>query len=159
MALVLNQQEISAKAGEGVYAPLPARTFRISKELEDPCGPATPCKLTGEFSSGLPVVTPITAATDAVYCVIAYDLRKNSFAANDKVKAWVSDEIVWLEASAAIALGACVQIGVNGKVATQVAANPVFGFAESPAGAAGELIAVRMTSPYNVYGAAVAGGE
>lgn len=156
MALTLNQQSITAKAGEGVYAPYPARTFKLSKNLAAACGPATPCKLAGEASSGLPIVTPTTAATDPVYCILAYDLRNNEFAANEKVKGWVNDEVVWLEASAAITAGKTVQIGLDGRVATQVAANPVVGIAETAASAAGDLVAVRLTCPYNVYGAASA---
>lgn len=152
MALTLNQQEITAKAGEGVYAPYPARTFRLSKNLAAPCGPTTPCKLVNENSHGLPVVTPITATTDAVYCVIAYDIRNNSFDKNAKVKGWTAGEVIWLKTSDAVAVGTPVMAAADGTVAAQTKGNAVLGIAESQAGAAGELIAVRLTSPYKIYG-------
>lgn len=156
MALDLNKQSIEAAAGDGVYAPQPARTFKLDSGLAAPVGATTPCKLAGTASTGMPIVTPITAATDAVYCVIARNLRGDSFGANAHVKAWVADEVVWLKASAAITAGKTVQADVAGTVSTQVAANPVLGIAESSAAAAGDLVAVRLTCPYNVYGAASA---
>lgn len=154
--LDLNRQSIEPQAGDGVYAPQPARTFKLASDVAAPVGATTPCKLAGKASTGMPIITPITAATDVVYCVIANNLRHNTFAANGHVKAWVADEVVWLEASAAITSGKTVQADVAGTVSTQVAANPVLGIAESSASAAGDLVAVRLTCPYNVYGAATA---
>lgn len=153
--LDLNRQSIEPQAGDGVYAPQPARTFKLASDVAAPVGATTPCKLAGKASTGMPIITPITAATDVVYCVIANNLRHNTFAANGHVKAWVADEVVWLEASAAITSGKTVQADVAGTVSTQVAA-PVLGIAESSASAAGDLVAVRLTCPYNVYGAAAA---
>lgn len=152
----LNRQSIEPQAGDGVYAPQPARTFKLASDVAAPVGATTPCKLAGKASTGMPIITPITAATDVVYCVIANNLRHNTFAANGHVKAWVADEVVWLKASDAITSGETVQAGVAGTVSTQVAANPVLGIAESSASAAGDLVAVRLTCPYNVYGAAAA---
>lgn len=154
--LDLNRQSIEPQAGDGVYAPQPARTFKLASDVAAPVGATTPCKLAGKASTGMPIITPITAATDVVYCVIANNLRHNTFAANGHVKAWVADEVVWLKASAAITSGKTVQADVAGTVSTQVAANPVLGIAESSAFAAGDLVAVRLTCPYNVYGAAAA---
>lgn len=153
MALQLNQTGISPQAGDGVYAPYPARSFKLANTLEAPCGPCTPCKLAGVASTGMPVVTPITAETDVVYCVLAYGVHNNSFAANSIVKGWVSDEVVWMSASAAIASGALVSAGVDGTVATAAGGNAVLGIAESSAAGAGNLVAVRLTSPYAVQGA------
>lgn len=154
--LNLNRQSIEPQAGDGVYAPQPARTFKLASDVAAPVGATTPCKLAGKASTGMPIITPITAATDVVYCVIANNLRHNTFAANGHVKAWVADEVVWLKASAAIASGKTVQADVAGTVSAQVAANPVLGIAESSASTAGDLVAVRLTCPYNVYGAAAA---
>lgn len=156
MALDLNKQSIEAVAGDGVYAPFPARTFKLANGVAAPVGATTPCKLAGKASTGMPIVTPITDATDVVYCVIARNLRHDSFGKNAHVKGWVAGEVVWLKASAAIDAGKCVQAGVDGRVATQVANNPVLGIAESSAAAENDLVAVRLTSPYNVYGAASA---
>lgn len=150
MTLVLNKKDISAQVGDGVYAPQPARTFKIDGAVTTAFGPATPCKLAGTASSGLPIVTPITATSDVVYCVVSRNLRTGSFVGGDKVKAWVADEVVWLAASAAITAGAKVSANTNGTIAAQAGGAKVLGIAESSAAAAGDLVAVRITSPYDL---------
>lgn len=150
MALVLNQEGISPKAGDSVYAPYPARAFKLSSSLAAPVGPATPCKLAGTASNGMPIITPITATSDVVYCVIATNLRSGSFGANDVVKGWYAGQVIWLAASAAITAGAKVSAAVNGTIATTADSAPVLGIAESSAANAGDLVAVRLVSPYEV---------
>ena len=149
MALVLNQSGISPKAGDSVYAPYPARAFKLSSSLAAPVGATTPCKLAGADSTGMPIVTPITATSDVVYCVIATNLRKNSWGANEVVKGWYAGQVIWLKASAAITAGAKVSAAVNGTIAT-ANATPVLGIAESSASASGDLVAVRLVSPLAV---------
>lgn len=153
MALDLNKQGIEAVAGDGVYAPQPARTFKLANNIDADVGATTPCKLASVASTGMPIVTPITKANDVVYCVLARNLRTGGFAANAHVKGWVAGEVVWLKASADIDAGDYVQAAVDGTIAIQTGANPVLGIAESSAGN-GSLVAVRLTSPYNVYVAA-----
>lgn len=148
MAMVLNKASIGPEAGDGVYAPQPARTFKIANSVAA-FGPTTALKLAGQASNGLPVVTPITAASDVPYCIAATSLRGNSFAGGDKIKAWVSDEVVWMKASAAITQGAKVSVATDGTIAT-ANETPILGFAESSADTAGELVAVRITAPYSV---------
>lgn len=150
MALVLNQSGISPKAGDSVYAPYPARAFKLSSSLAAPVGATTPCKLAGTASNGMPIITPITATSDVVYCVIATNLRTGSFGANDVVKCWYAGQVIWLEASASITAGAKVSAGTNGKVATTAGSASVLGIAESSASASGDLVAVRLVSPYAV---------
>lgn len=150
MALVLNQSGISPKAGDSVYAPYPARAFKLSSSLAAPVGPATPCKLAGTASNGMPIITPITATSDVVYCVIATNLRSGSFGANDVVKGWYAGQVIWLAASASITAGAKVSAAVNGTISTTAGGAPVLGIAESSASASGDLVAVRLVSPYDV---------
>lgn len=153
MALVLNQSGISPKAGDSVYAPYPARAFKLSSSLAAPVGATTPCKLAGADSTGMPIITPITATSDVVYCVIATNLRKNSWGANEVVKGWYAGQVIWLEASAEINSGANVSAAVDGTVATATTgegATPVLGIAESSASAEGDLVAVRLVSPYAI---------
>lgn len=146
----LNQFEIGKEEGDGVYAPQPARTFKIASTVSTAFGVATPLKLAGVASTGMPIVTPITATSDVVYCVAARNLRKNSFVGGDHIKAWVAGEVVWLKASAAITAGAKVSAATNGTVATTAGGAPVLGIAESSAGASGDLVAVNLVSPYDV---------
>lgn len=145
----LNQFEIGKEAGDGVYAPQPARTFKVASTVSTAFGATTPLKLAGVASTGMPIVTPITATSDVVYCVAARNLRKNSFNGGDHIKAWVAGEIVWLKASAAITAGAKVSAAVNGTIAT-ADSTPVLGIAESSAAAAGDLVAVNLVSPLDV---------
>ena len=150
MAMELNKFGITPEAGDGVYAPQPARTFKVASAVSSAFGPTTVLKLAGQASSGLPVVTPITATTDKPYCVAATSLRGNSFIGGDKIKAWVSDEVVWMKASAAITQGAKVTAAVNGTVSAVSDDEVVLGVAESSAAAANDLVAVRITAPYAV---------
>ena len=82
MAMVLNKFGIDPEAGDGVYAPQPARTFKIANSVAA-FGPTTALKLAGQASNGLPIVTPITATSDIPYCIAATSLRGNSFAGGD----------------------------------------------------------------------------
>lgn len=154
MALVLNQSGVSPKAGDSVYAPYPARAFKLSSSLAAPVGATTPCKLAGADSTGMPIVTPITATSDVVYCVIATNLRKNSWGANEIVKGWYAGQVIWLEAGEKIDSGANVSADTDGTVieavTTEGSETAVLGIAESSAGAEGDLIAVRLVSPYAV---------
>jgi hypothetical protein len=152
MALVLNQSGISPKAGDSVYAPYPARAFKLSSSLAAPVGATTPCKLAGADSTGMPIITPITATSDVVYCVIATNLRKNSWGANEIVKGWYAGQVIWLEAGEDIDSGDKVSAAVDGTVTvatTGEGATPVLGIAESSASDGG-LVAVRLVSPYAI---------
>ncbi|MBQ8677322.1 MAG: hypothetical protein IJ529_02495 [Alphaproteobacteria bacterium] len=146
----LNKFGISPEAGDGVYAPQPARTFKVDSAVTTAFGPTTALKLAGVVSNGLPVVTPITATSDVPYCIAATSLRGNSFNGGDKIKAWVSDEVVWLKASAAITQGSKVSAAVDGTIAATGEGGVVLGYAESSASAADDLVAVRITAPYAV---------
>ena len=145
MALVLNQSGVSQKAGDAVFAPYPARAFKLSSSLSAPVGPTTPCKLAGVDGNGMPVITPITATSDVVYCVIATNLRTGSFGANDIVKGWTAGCVVWLVAGGSITAGASVSAGTDGTVTT-ASGTPVLGYAESSA-SEGDLVSVNITSP------------
>lgn len=148
MALVLNQSGISPKAGDSVYAPYPARAFKLSSSLAAPVGATTPCKLAGADSTGMPIITPITATSDVVYCVIATNLRKNSWGADEVVKGWYAGQVIWLAAGEDIDSGDKVSAAVDGTV-TVANSTPVLGIAESSASDGG-LVAVRLVSPLAV---------
>lgn len=150
--LDLNQQSIEPKAGDAVYAPYPARTFKLDNSLSAAVGATTPCKLAGVASSGMPVITPITATSDVVYCVLARNLRTDEFEAGDHVKGWIAGEVIWMKSSAAITAGAGVSAGLDGRVAP-ADGTPLLGYAESSASGANELVAVNITSPLNIGGA------
>lgn len=98
-----------------------------------------------DVAGGAPVVTLADADTDEVFGFVYYDFKDNSFAAGDHVEIAGAGNVIWLEASAAIARGVRVQYVVTGqKVATAVNAKTVVGIALDKAAADGDLIRVLV---------------
>ena len=98
-----------------------------------------------DVASPITTVEKVTAATDDVFGVVAYDsARKNECQAGDIVNIAYDYSIVKMEANAAIAAGAKVAAVVNGmKVETQSASNTVVGRACIKA-ATGDLVPVML---------------
>lgn len=112
-------------------------------------------KLTTTASSQI-MVDPCTAATDKVFGVIAYNLRKNSYSLGDVVEVVGRGGIIMLESSGAIARGDGVAttnqtVGTNDPtIATDTTATHyVTGFAMEPAAGAGVLIKVLVAPGLN----------
>ncbi len=100
-----------------------------------------------DVAGGSPVVTAVTADTDTVFGVVNYNIRDVSFAASSAVEISSSLNIVYLEASAAIARGAGVMPVITGqKVATATASKTTVGIALDKAAADGDLIRVLIAA-------------
>ena len=104
-----------------------------------------------DVASPITVVEKITAATDPVFGVVAYDAaRKNGCAEGDIVNIAYDYSIVKMEANEAVAAGANVMAVVDGmKINTATATNTAFGQACIKAGA-GELVPVMLYASYTV---------
>jgi hypothetical protein len=102
-----------------------------------------------DTAEGNPVITAVDDAADDVFGFVAYNLKKNSFEANDNVEiAALRNNVMYMEASAAIARGAKVMYVVTGeKVATATATNRILGIALDKAAADGDLIRVVIDLP------------
>lgn len=105
---------------------------------------------------GVPKVTAVTADTDDVFGVVTYNIKNASFPALTPVEISAQGNVVWMEASAAIARGAKVMVVVSGqKVATATVGKTVIGFAYDKASASGDLIRVYLLTFTSVNDALV----
>lgn len=96
-------------------------------------------------AGGVPKVEAIAADTDKIFGVIAYNIKNASFVAGDAVEISADGNVIYMEASAAIARGAKLMAVVTGsKVATVTGGKIVLGFAFDKAAADGDLIRVYM---------------
>ncbi len=83
-----------------------------------------------DSAGGVPKVTAITADTDAVFGAVAYNGKDQSFAAGKAVEIAIAGNVIYMEASAAIARGAAVMGVVSGaKVASATVGKTTIGFA------------------------------
>lgn len=98
-----------------------------------------------DSAGGVPEVTAITADTDKVFGVVNYNVKDASFEAGSYVEISMWSNVVYLEASAAIARGADVMPVVTGnKIATATEGKSVVGMAIDKASADGDLIRVMI---------------
>jgi hypothetical protein len=102
-----------------------------------------------DVDGGIPNVVECSGASDDVFGFIAYNIKDKSFASGDKVEICMGRSgVMYMEASAAIAVNAEVMIVVSGqKVATATSTNRVIGRALDKATASGELIRVMVDLP------------
>lgn len=84
------------------------------------------------------------ATTDAVFGVVTYNPIVNQFAAGERVSIARPNDIVWMPASEAVAVGAKLTFNSSGKVSTAASADIVIGKALTPATAADDLIQVEL---------------
>lgn len=100
-----------------------------------------------DSAGGVPKVTAITADTDEIFGIIPYHVQQSSFAAGEPVEVAAQGNVVYMEASAAIARGAKVMAVVTGsKIATATAGKTMIGFAFDKAATNGDLIRVYLNN-------------
>ena len=100
--------------------------------------------LVDEASVQLPVEN-VAAITNAIFGFIPYSTKTNEYVAGDSVKVAKNGDVMVMEASAAIARGADLEIVISGdKVATQSTGTTI-GTALDKAAADGDLIRVLIT--------------
>lgn len=91
-------------------------------------------------------VTAVTATTDAVFGFVTKSVKTDTFAADDFLQISTNGSVILMEASAAIARGAAVEVVLAGqKVATKTTGTTV-GVALDKAAADGDLIRVAITA-------------
>ena len=147
MPLYSNQFNMTVTKGM-VDASTPNRlqVGKISASQGTAIGVATPVKINDEASKVIPLIA-CTAATDKPEGFLVFNTHRETFSAGMTVEyaPCGSHAIVILEASAAIANGAKVEMVISGnKVATSGGSNTVIGTALDKATAAGQLIRVRL---------------
>jgi len=87
-----------------------------------------------------------TAAADDIFGFVVYESRKNSFAAKDFVRVACIGSVMQMEASAAIARGASVEIVPTGEKVVTRTTGTVIGRALDKASADGDLIRVLIST-------------
>lgn len=87
-----------------------------------------------------------TAAADDIFGFVVYESRKNSHTAGDLIRVACMNSVMQMEASAAIARGASVEIVPTGEKVATVAAGTVIGRALDKAAADGDLIRVLIST-------------
>ncbi len=169
--LSLNQNQLFQTAIIGMVTNDP-QPLTVAAQLDPNSSWATPItsgqsvKLTNTASSQI-MVEPCSADTDAVFGVIPYNLRKNSYVLGDVIEVVADGGIIMLETSAAVNRGAFVAI-TNQTVstndptiaATTTAGKAIAGKALEKATAAGALIKVLIQPGlYSGAGAAAVAGR
>lgn len=145
MVQTLNQFEISNERGRLTNK---QSTPYVTNHQIDPAY-AGAAKTSGDafkYSGSGNFVTPATANTDAIIGFANYNVKKNSFVANDIIElAHITCEMKMV-AGAAIAAGAFLEFDpATGKVITQ-ATGTTIGSAREAAAADGDLITVAITT-------------
>lgn len=102
-----------------------------------------------DSADGVPKVVACTAVTDNVFGFINFDVKSQSYVANDMCEISQSGNVLYLYSTGAIARGAqvCLDIVTVGGVGPLVSLSNVVGWAMDKASAAGTLIRVRLTCP------------
>lgn len=101
-----------------------------------------------DSAGGPPKVLSLAADTDKVFGFVARNLKDQDRVANEPVEITFTGAVMYMEASAAIARGAKVEVVRTGdKVLTSAGTNPVVGWAMDKAVAAGDLIRIVPMTP------------
>lgn len=90
-------------------------------------------------------VEAATATTDAIFGFVTYNVRTDSYSAEDQVKIAKNGDVMWMEAGAAIARGADLEAVITGQKVQTQATGTTIGTALDKAAADGDLIRVLIT--------------
>lgn len=105
------------------------------------------CVTIVDSAGGSPKVIAQAADTGITFGVVNFSVKDASFAAGSAVEISMDHNVIYMEASAAIARGAKVMPVITGsKVATATTGKPVMGIALDKAAADGDLIRVMIIS-------------
>lgn len=148
MALEINQFEISRVKGQIQKTPSPnVITAVIKRDSTETFGSGTAVKLVD--IAGKQQVVEKAAANDEIYGFIVYNIKDNSPKAGDIVTVAFDNTFMVMEANAAIAAGAKLEIVATGDkiIAHGGGSNKKVGYAVEKAAASGDLITVHIKTP------------
>lgn len=101
-----------------------------------------------DSAGGVPKVVPVASVSDQVFGFVARNLKLEEYKAGDRLEVAIEGTALYMEAGAAVARGALVQVQVTGeKVVTRTGTNPIAGWAFDKAAADGDLIRVIIKAP------------
>lgn len=144
MTQVSNQFELTAEKGQlTLDQNWSTVNVQVSTNEAATLVPAQAIKIEDAAGSQIPVIKA-AAITDEIFGFITYNVRTSEYVALDQVKVAKTGDVMLMEASAAIARGADLEIVIAGnKVATQATGTTV-GVALDKAAADGDLIRVLI---------------
>lgn len=145
----MNQFGLSVKKGQvDLRSGQPTLSVQIDSSEAGTLVPGQAVKIV-DSKGGIPKVIAAAADTDDVFGFIVIDLKTPSYVAGDRIEI-VSGRsgFMYMEAGAAVARGAKVQIVVAGqKVITAVSTKRIVGSALDKAAASGDIIRVSVDLP------------
>ncbi len=125
-------------------------TAQINPDAATPVVAGEALKLLATSSAaGVPVVTPVTALTDTIYCVAAYNLKNATFTAGKPLEIAMRNTIIWMTAGAAIDAGKFVEYDYTTKKVkvNLTAGRDAIGIAQNKVTADGQLIRILLNVP------------
>lgn len=121
---------------------------RVSSSESADLVPGQPVKLE-DTAGGVPVVTAVDAEDDAVYGFVNYNIKNDGFGADENLEVSIKGNVMFLQATEAIARGAEVQLDiatVGGVKTAQDTGDTIVGWAFDKA-AAGQILRVYIETP------------
>lgn len=101
-----------------------------------------------DSTSKVPEVTALTADTDSSFGFVLRNFKDEDREAGENLEIGIAGQVVYLEAGAAIARGAGVEVDASTKkVITSAGTNPIVGTALDKVAADGDLIRVLIATP------------
>ena len=145
MVQTSNQFELTVEKGQLILdSNINVLNAQVSTNEAATLVPAQAVKLENAAGEQIPVIK-VAAITDVIFGFIPYNVRTDEYVALDQIKIAGNGEIMEMEAGAAIARGAELELVLTGnKVVTQ-ATGTVVGVAIGKAAASGDIIKVRIT--------------
>jgi len=121
-------------------------SVRIDTASTDTLRGGTAVKLVDK--AGNEIFVDKAASTDSILGFVVYNSKKNEFVAGTRCNVVFDNSIMFMEAGAAIVLGAELEIVATGdKVITAVGVNAKIGYALDKSSADGDLIRVLIKTP------------
>lgn len=144
MALYSNQFNITQEQGAIDLQGLQVLSCIVKSDESAALVPGQAVKL-ADVAGALPVVTTLTANTQESFGFVVSNIKKDSFAASERVEVAIGGAVLYMTAGGAIARGAKVEVVyTTKKVITTGGTNPVVGIALDKAAADGDLIRVLI---------------
>lgn len=102
-----------------------------------------------DSADGSPKVVAIAAITDEVFGYVNFNVKNRHYSAGDAVEISQAGNVIWLNATAAIARGAqvCVSFVSVGAVTPSTSTANIVGYAFDKAVSPGDLIRVKLSCP------------
>ena len=146
-ALQLNDLKITPRDGAYVYMPNVPQPHNVIVSSNQ----ATPLKAgdivtldTSVSNAHCPVIKK-AAVTDVIFGVIPYDVRKNSYSAQEKCAVAVEGSYIYKTAAASIVQGAKLYFDANGQVTSSATGgNSIVGIANTSAAAKDDFVQVKL---------------